>query len=102
MRHLIGSAVAVSLLMASVLASGADDAWQPFMAFDAATQPNRNAAYRDFGRLPSDSSKAADSYDLYKLQADPGDGASDGVTVRDPIQVFGQDPIGTLAVRVLD
>jgi hypothetical protein len=90
MRHLIGSAVAVSLLMASVLASGADDAWQPFMAFDAATQPNRNAAYRDFGRLPSDSSKAADSYDLYKLQADPGDGASDGVTVRDPIQVFGQ------------
>jgi hypothetical protein len=90
MRQLIESVAAVSLLMASVLVSGADDAWQPFMAFDAAAQSNRNAAYRDFGRLPADSSQAADSDDVYKLKAEPGTVPSDGVTLRDPIRVFGQ------------
>jgi hypothetical protein len=90
MRQLIGSAAAVSLLMAAALASGADDAWQPLMAFDAAAQWNWNAGYGDLGRPPADSPKAADPDDIYLRKLDPGAPASDAMTVRDPIEVFGQ------------
>jgi hypothetical protein len=90
MRQLIGPAAAVSLLMAATLASGADEAWQPFISFDAAAQWNWNIAYRDFGRPAADSPKAPAPDDLYQRKLDPGAVASDGVTGRDPIEVFSQ------------
>jgi hypothetical protein len=81
MTRLMGPAAAVSLLMVSALASGADDAWQPFMAFDVAGQSSWQAAYGDFGRPVGDSPA---------VKIDPGSAGNDGVRVRDPMQVFGQ------------
>jgi hypothetical protein len=90
MRQLIGSATAVSLLMAAALASGADEAWQPLMAFDAAAQSNWKAGDGDFGRPPADSPKAADPDDMYLRKLDPGAPTGDAMTVHDPIEVLGQ------------
>jgi hypothetical protein len=71
MRQLIPPAVALSLLMASALASGADNAWQPWIAFDVNAQSSWQAAY---GGLTNVSASTP---------------ATDEARVRDPIQVFG-------------
>ena len=71
MRQLTAPAAALSLLMASALASGADEAWQPGMAFDADAQSSWQAAYGG----------------LTNISASPP--AADEERVRDPIQVFG-------------
>jgi hypothetical protein len=68
----MGSVAAVPLLLASVLASGADEAWQPLVAFDAAAQSNWQAAYAGLVKI------------------DPGSAPDDGLRVRDPIQEFGK------------
>jgi hypothetical protein len=80
MRALTASAAALSLLMASVLASAADDAWQPWMTFDVDAQSSWQSAYGGLGL-------AAASAQPVKI--DPGS-ADDGVRVRDPIRAFGQ------------
>jgi hypothetical protein len=89
MKHLTISVAAVSLLVASALASGADDAWQPLMAFDAAAQSKWQSGYADFG-LPAGSLRVPGSDDIYRPQLDPGTVVNDGITVRDPIQEFGK------------
>jgi hypothetical protein len=80
MKRLMRAAAAVSLLMASAVGSSADDAWQPFMAFDAASQSNWQSAYGGFG-LPAGDSVA--------VKIDPGSVPDDGVRVRDSTQAFG-------------
>jgi hypothetical protein len=81
MRRLTGSAAALSILIASALSSGADDAWLPFMTLDADAQSNWQVANGGFG-LPAGSAQAG--------KIDPGTPANDGVKERDPLQVFGQ------------
>ncbi len=72
MRRLTWCAAAFSALIASVLASGADDAWQPWTPFDVGAESSWPAAYGD----PA-------------LKIDPGTSFNDAVRVRDPIQLFG-------------
>ena len=81
MRRLTGLAAALSVLIASGLASGADDAWQPMMVLDADAQSNWQVANGGFG-LPASSPQA--------MGIDPGAPANDDVGVRDPNQKFGQ------------
>jgi hypothetical protein len=81
MNGLMGSVAALALLMASALVSGADDAWQPFVAFDLPAQSNWQAAYRDFGRPVGDTPAA---------KIDPDSAADDAVRMRDPMRVSGQ------------
>jgi hypothetical protein len=74
------SAAAVSLLMASGLASGADDTSQPMVSFASNAPSSWQAAYPDFGRPAAGSSEG-------KIDLDSV--TDDGVRVPDPAQVFG-------------
>jgi hypothetical protein len=71
MRRLTGSVAALSIVIASALASGADDAWLPYMTFDPEAQSNWLVAAQA-GKI------------------DPGTPANDSVRLRDPGQLFDQ------------
>lgn len=80
MRQFTWSAAAVSLLMVSALASGADQTWQPTMSFAAKAPASWQASYPDFGRPAADSPA---------VQIDLDAVTDDGVRVSDPAQLFG-------------
>ncbi|HEX2789549.1 MAG TPA: hypothetical protein VHN17_03910 [Steroidobacteraceae bacterium] len=89
MRQLTVSAAALSLLIVWVSASGADDAWQPRMAFSVDEESNWQAGYGDFGR-PGESSRETEADDIYRVKVDAGTAAPGDVRIYDQIQVFGK------------
>jgi len=88
MRQLTASAAALSLLIVWVSASGADDAWQPRMAFSVDEESNWQAGYGDFGR-PGGSSRETEADDIYRVKISDSTAVPDDPTMRDQIQVIG-------------